>query len=99
MKAQTFIDPGCENGGFQRGCRHGRCKENALEQMRQEAEIRTYFLPQSRRGKPVGALTDQFFRTGDVSADRRQTAAGVLDEGPDDQVCAKVRRFRSGTSR
>lgn len=92
-EAEGLVHGGGEHRALDRAGDDIRREEEALIERGHQPEVRADLLPQSGRGETVGAAVHALLRTGDVAADGRKTAAGVLDEAADDHVRADVARL------
>ena len=89
-KAQPLIEAGREDRTLEGACRDRRREEEALIERGHEAEVRADLLAEAGRAETIGAALNEVFPPADIAADRRKTAAGVLDEGAHDHVRANV---------
>ena len=92
-KSQLFIDIGCKYGSLQGPCHHRWREEQSLIEGLVKPQAGSYLTSQTRGGQAVGCAVDAVLSSGDVSADRRQSAARILDEGTNDEVSADLSWF------
>ena len=92
-KPRDLVHGGGEHRALTRAGDDVRREEEALIERGHQPEVRADLLPEPGRGEAVGAAVHALLRTGDVAADGRKTAAGVLDEAADDHVRADIARL------
>ena len=94
-KTYFFIDIGCKDRTLQCSRRHRGSQEKSLIKIFQNAKGSADFLAQPRRGQTVCRIFHTFFLSSNISADRSQSASGVLDERSYDHIRTHVGRFYS----
>ena len=92
-KSQFFIDIGCEYGSLQGPCHHRWREEQSLIEGLVKPQAGSYLTSQTRGGQAVGGAVDAVLSSGDISADRRQSAARILDERPHHHIRSHVGRL------
>ena len=90
VESQGLIEIRSQDRALEGGRCHGRSHEEALIEGRKHIQRGADFFAKAGGRQPYGRVLDTLVGTGDIAADRRKSAARILDQGADDHICADV---------